>query len=46
MKKLTHADPKHKKEANSAKKSVENVTKTSDAKCCAKTSKNSVGCHD
>ena len=46
MKKLTHAVPRENKKARNDKKPVEKVAETADAKCCAKTSKNRVGCHD
>ncbi len=46
MKKLTKGTPKTSTEAQRPLKPVEKVAGTADAKCCAKTSKNRVGCHD
>jgi len=46
MKKLTQGNLKSKKEAENNRKSIEATAEKSDAKCCAKTSKNRVGCHD
>jgi hypothetical protein len=46
MKKLTQEKLKTRQDAEKAKKALENAAEKTDAKCCAKTSKNRVGCHD
>lgn len=46
MKKLTHGTTQPKNTAKPNPKPVEQAAEKADAKCCAKTSKNRVGCHD
>ena len=47
MKKLTHTAPKTKKvETAAVEVDADRKPVKSDAKCCAKTSRNAVGCHD
>ena len=46
MKKLTHTETKSKSDARQNTKTIEQAAEKADAKCCAKHSKNRVGCHD
>lgn len=46
MKKLTQTPPKAKQPANEAAERLEEEAEKSEAKCCAKTSRHAVGCHD
>jgi hypothetical protein len=46
MKKLTNASREPRCQEQKTDKHIEKAEGKKDAKCCAKTSKNPVGCHD
>ncbi len=46
MKKLTETPPKAKQPVKDITKRLEKDAEKAEAKCCAKTSRHAVGCHD